>query len=187
MSSARITAFNDNTVEAKDCSAIFELVAEEVMSMGAWPSCVRRADLAQSTETPTFEFAYAYTLPTDPKFLKLLRINQSRPGDVSYAIEGNTIVCDEVALSILYVAYITDSEQYDIYLRQAIVDRLTAELVYAKTGDRRNYQNDKKMHFDLVKDLLAQVGVQGTAQEINSDTLLDARLGYNDNPGRLRD
>ena len=50
-------------MEAKDCLAIYDFVAEEVMSMGAWPSVKARATLAQIDETPAYGIPCKLRIP----------------------------------------------------------------------------------------------------------------------------
>lgn len=188
LGAARVTALSENSKEAKDCNAIFDLIAEEVMAMGAWPSATRRATLAQLSTTPEFEFTYTYQLPTDPKFLRILSINDSKRGDIPYAIEGDKLLTNESSLKLRYVANITDPETYDIYLRQAIVDRLVAELTYAVTGQGSMYKAALSYHIEHAQELLALASLGSeTAQEINSDTFIDCRGGGFPDEGRPRD
>lgn len=189
LAASRITNFEtDNTAEAKDCNAIYDLIAEEVMSIGDWPSVRRRASLAQLTSTPAFEFAYAFQLPTDPKCLRITRINDCKPGDIEYTIEGDQLLTNESSISIKYLAFITDTNKYDIDLRQAIIDRLVAELAYKKTGSISTYQASLKYFNDHAKELLARACVGSQSSEIiNSDTFTDARNDIWPIDSRLRD
>lgn len=180
----RIITLDENTQESKDCFAIFDLIAEEVMSIGSWPSVRRRSTLVQLAETPAFEFTYAYQLPTNPKFLKLIYINESVPGEIRYSIEGNKLLTDESSIKIKYLAYITDVESYDIFLRQAIVDRLAAELSYKRTGNISLYQASLKYAHDHAQDLLSQAGTADSAEFVNSDTYIQARDGIFPDDGR---
>lgn len=175
---SRITTLGDTTVEAKDCNAIYDIIAKQTMSLGTWPSVVRRASLAQLSETPEYEFTYAYQLPTDPKCLRILSINEFKRGEIPFAIEGSTLLCDESTVKIKYLAYITDPESYDIYLEQAVVDRLTAELTYKMTGQTSAYRAALEYANGHARDLLAEAGIgSGSSMYVNSDTFLDARQG----------
>ena len=64
LAAPRITSIEDGTVSAKDCKAIYELVAEQTMALGPWPSCIKRTELAQLSDAPSYEYTYQYTLPT---------------------------------------------------------------------------------------------------------------------------
>lgn len=178
ISASRITALDASTVEAKDCNALYDLIAEEVMSAGPWPSVVKRAELAQLVDAPTYEFSYAYQLPLNPKCLRVLSINESKIGEIPHSIEGTTLLTDESTIKIRYLAYITDTESYDIYLRQAIVDKLSAELTYKITGQIGAYKSALQYYRDHSRELLAEAGLgAGSSQLVNSDTFIDARWG----------
>lgn len=181
----RIIALDENTQESKDCSAIYDLIAEETMAIGSWPSARRRVSLVQVNETPVFEYSYIYQLPTNPKFLKLIYINEFKPGEIPYSIEGNRLLINESSVKIKYLAYITDVQSYDIFLRQAVVDRLAAELSYKRTGQIALYQSALRYAADHARDLLSLAGVSDIAENVNSDTFIDARDGIFPDDGRL--
>ncbi len=67
----RITALTDNTKSAKEVSAIYDDVADNIMALG-WSSTKRRTTLAQSSVAPTWGYTYRYALPTDPKCMKMV-------------------------------------------------------------------------------------------------------------------
>lgn len=174
---SRITALDDTTVEAKDCNAIYDIVAKQTMALGQWPSVIRRASLAQLVDTPTYEFTYSYQLPNNPKCLRLLSINEYKVGEIPFAIEGSTLLTDESTVSIKYLAYVTDTESYDIYLEQAIVDRLCAELVYKITGQRTAMREMLEYSRAHAKELLAEASLgSNSAEYVNSDTFIDGRF-----------
>jgi len=184
LSATRITSLTDNTIEAKQCSAIYELIAEQVMSLGPWPSVIRRTALSQLTTTPAYEYKYEYQLPTDPKFLRLLEINENKVGDIPHTVENGKLLVNESIVKIRYISYITDSESYDIYLRQAIADHLVAELTYATTGQIALYKKSLEYAQEHSKELLSQCSLQTSAQDVNSDTFIDARSSIWPSEGR---
>lgn len=176
VSAERITDLDaDNTVSAKRLKTIYEEVAESVMSYGSWPSTIRRATLARLSDAPTYEFAYAFQLPTNPKCLRVLELNECRPGSIEYRIENGQLLTDETSMSIKYIAYITDSEQYDTYLKQAIVDRLVSEIAYAVTGQMSIAEKWTQYADKRIQELLTLASIQGTGTELISDTFIDVR------------
>lgn len=175
LGAGRITSLSDGTKSAKECNAIYDDVAEEVMSMGRWPSVVNRATLAQSTTTPDFEYSYQYALPTNPRCLRILEINELRAGDVKYSVEGGFLLTDEPTVSIKYLGRIVDPEQYDIYLRKAIIFQLVADLAYVFTGQATVAEKMTGLAEAKIADLLNMACVQGSSREIPSDQLIDVR------------
>jgi hypothetical protein len=173
-----IISLSDNTTEAKTLNIIYDMVAENVMALGPWTSCTKRATLAQLTDTPDWGYTYQYQLPTDPKFIKCLLLNECKKGDIDFAIEGDKLLCNETTAQIKYIALITDTESYDAYLRQAITERLICEMAYQKTGSEGNLDRMEKVFAAKVDALLNMNNTQGNNNEdrdLPSDTFTDIR------------
>lgn len=175
LAQARLTSLDDNTQAGKLANDIYEDVAEETMSEACWTSTLRRATLAQSSTTPAFGYDYQYQLPTNPKCLRVIKINECKPGDIDYRIEGDKLLTNESTASILYVAHITDSESYDIDLRQAIIWRLVIEMAYMYTGQSKVVVALVDKAEKKIAQLISLNSLQGAREIINSDTFVDAR------------
>ncbi len=175
LSADRITSLDDNTKSAKEAKFRYEFVAESVMSMGSFRSTVTRATLAQSTEEPTYEFLYKYQLPVSPKCLRVLLINEQTLGSVEYSIEGEFILTNEPTLDILYIGKVTDTEKYDVYLRDCIVSQLVYEMAYTFTGQKDVAKDLRAAALDDIKDKLNLASLQGSSQDIPSDMFTGIR------------
>jgi hypothetical protein len=165
----------DSTSQANLCNILFDDLADEVMAEGSWTSTIRRVALAQTTNTPAFGYTYEYQLPVDPKALKILEVNHIKAGDIDYAIEDDKLLTDNDTISIRYVARLTDTEDWDIYLQRAFVARLASELAYPLTGDDRKAQLEFERYRIFVQEGLALNGQQGSKQQLISDDLIDVR------------
>ncbi len=171
----RIVSLSDNTVSAKEVSARYNIIADMVMSMGAWPSVKRRAELAQLDVTPEFGFSYAFQLPTNPKCLRVLRLNECRLGEIPYSVEGDTLLCNDATVSILYAARLDNTESYDIFLMQAIIAQLTISMAYKFTGQSKVTEGlILKFEKDVTR-LLGLASSQSSSERLPSDDYLDAR------------
>lgn len=170
-----ITSLSDNTNSANLCNTFFDDLADEVMAEGSWTSTIRRAVLARTTTTPAFEFTYEFQLPVDPKCLKVLSINEDIPGTYEYKIEGDKLVTDSDAISIRYIARLTNTSDWDIFLQRAFVTRLAAELAYPLTGDK----DKAKFEFDRyqlqVAEGLALNNQQGSKSMVVANDLIEVR------------
>lgn len=170
-----IIALSDQTVEAKKLNIIYDMVARNVMSLGPWTSCTARATLAQLVTTPEWGYTYQYQLPVDPVCLRVLTLNECKLGDINYKIEGNKLLTDETTAQIQYISYLTDTESYDDYLRQAITERLIVELAYSTTGSERNLDAMEKIFAAKVDSWLNINNSQGSSEYLPSDTFTDIR------------
>lgn len=177
LAAARIDSFDDNTIEAKECKAIYELVAKHVQSLGPWACNKFRVTLAQSTTTPDFGFAYQYQLPTNPLCLRVLKINEDKVGSITHQIENGVLLTDESVMSILYVGLVTDSQQYDVYLEQAIVANLIAQMAYKFTASLDAADRAEKLAEMKTNELLNLSSLQGSNDYLPSDTFTDIRYG----------
>lgn len=175
LGASRITSLTDNTAEAKLCNLFFDDVAEEVMLEGPWTSTIQRATLNRTVNTPVFEYSYEYQLPTSPKLLKALAINEETPGNYAYKIEGDKLVTDLSSVKLLYIARLDDTEAYDPMLKRAITSRLTAELAYAITGSASLAEKWQKKYEQDVMDGLAIDGQQGSKEFLITPDLTDVR------------
>lgn len=175
LAQARITSLDDNTQAAKLADAIYDQVAEDIMARACWPSVLARASLAQDTDTPTWGFDYQYQLPTDPKCLRVIKVNEGKPGIIEYKIEGNKLLTDESTIDILYISFIDDTESYDSDLRQAITWGLVAEMVYPFAGQQDAAAKLADMAEKKIESLVSLASLQGSREIINSDDFVDAR------------
>jgi hypothetical protein len=176
LSAARITDITENTNSGKQCNAIFDLVTEFVMSQGPWPSCIQRVTLAQDADTPDWGYDYQYTLPTNPKCLRVLTINEDQLGSVDFKIENGKLLTDESDVDIQYIGLITDTESFDTYLTQAIIENLAAELCYTFTGSAENSAKMKDLAIKKTLDLLNQACIPGSGTDIPSDAFTRPRF-----------
>jgi hypothetical protein len=169
---ATITALTDNTESAIKSNLLFDSIADEVMTIGAWSSTITRAALAKLATNPAWGFDSQFQLPTDPFCLRVLEINQSivNPNrsprttgeELGYAIEGDRLLIDADSVSIRYIGRITDTEAYDPMLKRAIVHRLAAELAYTITGNASLAERLMQLYQGMVAEGLAVDGQQGS-------------------------
>lgn len=92
---------------------------------------MKRQELAADTTDPVMEFSNAYQLPAD-----CLRVLRDQYLDTIYRVEQRRIVTDESTFKLIYIARITDVNQYDALLIETIASRLAADCAYALTQSR---------------------------------------------------
>ena len=130
-------SLTDNTTEAKLCNTLFDELAARAMIQGSWTTTIRRASLARTTNTPTYEYTYEYQLPVSPKCLKVITINESKAGDSDYKIEDDKLLTDDSSVKIKYIAQLTDTADYGVLLTEVIEILLASYLALPITGDDR--------------------------------------------------
>jgi len=170
LSKDQITALTDNTKAAKLVNLMFDDVAKEVMTLGSWSSATSRQTLAQDATAPDWQYLYRYTLPTNPKFLGLLKINELRPGDYPHSIESGYLLTDESTVKIQYKSWQTDTEKWDSMLQRCVVLKLAERLCYTLTG---NIALKKTLLAEFEDALNKGLGIDGMNQGDDDLTVTD--------------
>lgn len=124
-----ITSLDDGTKPANLCNRNWEIVRDQVLRSHPWNFAVRRTVLAPNNEAPAWGFQYKSNLPSD--CLRVIEIRDLSTGE--YQIEGRSILSNELALYLRYVARVTDPVQYDALFIDAVATRLALEMCEAIT------------------------------------------------------
>lgn len=170
-----ITSLSDNTDAANLCNILYDDIRDEVLSEGPWSVTVTRKELNKTTNTPSFGYTYEFQLPTSPKCLKVLEINEEVPGTYDYRIEGDKLLANISTMRIKYIGQITDTGLYSPWLKRALVSRLAAELAYNLTGSSRVAElMMAKYERDLATGLSNDTQ-QGSADDMPSSDLIEVR------------
>ncbi len=165
---------NPTTNEEKIVADVFDIVADEVMSARSWTSVMKRASLVATVNEPEFGFNIEYQLPTSPKCLHVVDINQCSDG-AEYVIEGDKLLTDLTEVQIRYRARITTVENWDVGLTLSVIDRLTAKLAQVLTGNETKAQYYQAIYVNNLDINCAQNNQQGSKQRQTSSDLTDCR------------
>ena len=125
---SNIISLTEDSRAARVCNQRFEFVRDAVMRAHPWNCLIVRTSLAADSDTPAFEFDHQHTLPTDPYCLRVLRPENP---DTVFRVEGRKIISSTTPFKMIYVARITDPNEYDQLLIESIASRLAADISYA--------------------------------------------------------
>ena len=137
----RITDYGDNSDTKKEaiyCRLFYTQTAKALMRSHLWRFARHRVQLSQDTETPAFEYDYAYTLPND--FLRhvLLWDGSDLPGGrvyTSYDIEGDRVLIDESTVYLKYLRWIPSEADWDPLFIEVMVLQLAKKLCMPLSQD----------------------------------------------------
>jgi len=137
LGASTISALTDDSKNARLCNQRYEPVRDRVFRSHAWNCLHKRVQLAQNTTPPVVEYSNAYALPAD--CLRVLKIHNgatdSIVSELDYKLEGRNIVTNEGTVYLIYIAKITDPNEYDTYLQESISHQLAADIAYAITNN----------------------------------------------------
>ena len=178
LGASTISAFTDDSKNARLINQRYEPVRNRVFRSHAWNCLHKRVQLAQNSTAPVVEYSHAYALPSD--CLRVLKIHNGTTDSIAsaidYKLEGRNIVTDEGTVFIIYIALDTDPNNYDTYLQESISHQLAADLAYAVTNnatlaDKYMVRADERLREARFVD-----ATENSLGTIESSEFVDARL-----------
>ena len=136
LGASTILSLTEDSKNARLCNSRYTQVRDALFRTHPWNCLQTRLELAASSDSPAGGFTYAYTLPAN--CLRLLRVLDY---DSNYKVEGRKILSDASTMKILYIARITDPNEYDELLRETLSAALGADIAYAVTSNNTTSQN----------------------------------------------
>ena len=142
-----ILSLTEDSKNARLCNSRYTQVRDAVFRSHPWNCLQKRVELAQSTTTPPWGYKFKFDLPGD--CLRLLRILDY---DLDHKVEGRKILSNASSMKILYVARITDPNEYDELLRETLSAALGSDIAYGVTSSNPVTQNMYQLFQDKLKD-----------------------------------
>jgi hypothetical protein len=184
---SNISALDENSKAARLVNQRYEGVRDAVFRSHPWNCLIRRSELAQETETPAFGYAYQYALPTSPYCLRVLEFSNgslsypqdnmfSNTGGPVYVIEGRKLLTDEGTARIKYIGRVTDPNEYDASLIEALSARLASEIAYAVTGSTTVMQLAAALYDEKMKEARFVDATEGAPQKLEASDFIEARF-----------
>lgn len=146
--SATISDWNEATKERRTATAIYENMRDRLLEMYPWNFAMKRVALSSVGSAPSFEFTYAYVLPTDCIRVYELYEYPLEP----YAVEGGYLLTDLAAanVKIRYIAKIETEASFPPSFVNVFALAIAAEIAPILTGDRN-------MRISLLNELTMEV------------------------------
>lgn len=125
----RISSLTENKKNAVICNELYATLRDDLLRQHAWNFAVKRRKLAQLSAVPTYEFDFAYQMPTD--WLRTLAVhnNDGGYGRVEYRIEeSRTLLSSADEIWLKYVRLVTDPNEMTSDFRELLATYLGREL-----------------------------------------------------------
>ena len=178
LGASTISALTDDSKNARICNQRYEPVRNRVFRGHAWNCLHKRVQLAQDSTAPVVEYTYAYTLPSD--CLRVLKIHtgtaDSINSEIDYKVEQRKIVTNEGTIYLVYIALVTDPNEYDVYLQESISHQLAADIAYSLTSNATLAKNYMQRADERLKEARFIDATENSLGTIQSDEFIDARL-----------
>lgn len=178
---SNIIALTEDSKAGRIANQRYDFVRDMVFRAHPWNALITRTSIAPDSAAPAFEFAKAFTLPTDPFCLRVLELSEP---NVIYRIEGRKLLCDESSIEMIYVGRNTNVDEYDSLLVETLAAALAADLAYPLVGSSALAANmyqlyEKKLSearfVDATEDNHVNTSVLTDSRTVGSDLFINAR------------
>ena len=170
-----ITTLSDDNKRARACNEQYAKCRDEVLAAHPWNFTIARKEFAQTANTPSWNWKYEYTIPSD--VLRILEIDSPSP----WAVEVNPVsgvkvlVTDSSDCFAKYIRKTTDTTLWSPSFDETLAVRLASDLAYHLV------QSTTLMAalMDIYVKMLAQArsfdAQEGTPPEVEADDWLNSR------------
>jgi len=166
-----ILSLTEDSKNARLCNSRFTQVRDALFRTHPWNCLQKRIQIAADSTAPAWGFKFAYTLPAD--CLRLLKILDY---DSNYKVEGRKVLSNTETMKILYVARVTDPNEYDELLRETLSASLSADIAFAVTSNNTTSQNMYQLYQEKLKDarFVDSTEGQNVDQDLGMSDQIDA-------------
>jgi hypothetical protein len=170
-----ITAIDQDIKGARLCNVMYGPTRDALLRSHPWNFANRRATLAASATTPTFEFAYQYPLPSD--YLKMQRVYYAYDHRIESMADGTKVLlADEDDISIEYTALVTDPNLMDPLFRQALSLALATAICPALTENAKMTEGLSAQAGEMLAMARTADAQEGTPRDPDTDLYVVARI-----------
>ena len=172
-----ITSLSDDTERARLCNSFYADARDAVLRLHPWNFAITRTSLAQLSDTPSYGFAYQYSLPTSPYCLRVLGMEYE---DYifkieNYSTQGRVLLTDESTAKIMYISQITNTFLFDSMFVDTLTSKLAADLAYPVTNSPKVQADMSKLYLNKLSEARSIDGQEGFIDDLVSDTFTDVR------------
>jgi hypothetical protein len=186
LGAARITALTDNTKEAREINAIYELRRNRLLRAFNWSFAMTRTTLSALADAPSWGYSYKYQMPSD--CLRVVQIDDywvipstsdfiGGPDTEPYTIEGREIHTDISApLKIRYIKRITNPGTFDDCFVVVLAYDLAFEACEAITQSSTKKADMRQGKRDELLEAIRANAIELPPQAIADDSWLASRF-----------
>lgn len=172
----QITALSDETRQARLLNSAFAFLRDDVNAAAPWGFSMKQVELTQDATAPTFGASYRYALPSD--YLGFLRTQAELQGlEEPYRVFGDYIITNSGTVKIEYCAQITDLNQWTSLAKEALIERIMAEVGPSLIGNLGAVKSFWEIYNQKLQMAIAYDASEGTPREFFVDDHLNARHG----------
>ena len=163
----KIDSLIEDSDNARHCNQFYPMVRDAVLRGHPWNCAIHRRTITALAATPDSDWDYQFQLPVNPYCLRVLQVGAVIDQPIEWVVEGRRLLCNESRVPIKYIKRITDTNEFDSLLVDAISVALAIKLAMPLAQDPK-LQDSLIKEFELIVLPLAR---SIDAQESSTQTL----------------
>lgn len=175
----KIASLIEDSDNARLARQFYAPVRDSVLRSHIWNCAIERPSSALTplTATPDTDYDYYYQLPVNPYCLRLLRVGTNEEQPTDWKVEGRRFLCNLSSAQIVYIKRITDTNEFDPLLVDAIVNRLQIKFAMPLTNSRALVEALAQEYEVITAPIARTIDAQESShQEFVTDDWLTARM-----------
>lgn len=132
----KIESLVEDSDNARLCNQFYAPIRDATLRSHPWNCAIHRRTLTSDVATPDSDWDYQFTLPANPYCLRMLQVGTSEDQPIEWRVEGRKLMCNESSTPIVYIKRITDTNEFDPLLVDAISVALAIKFAMPITGSQ---------------------------------------------------
>ena len=141
----KIVRLGEDSDNGRLCNQFYASVRDAVLRGHLWNCATHQKIITALVDEPVMNYDHQYQLPTNPWCLRVLQVGMDDDQPTRWKVLGRRLLTDEDSPPIEYIKRITDTNEFDALLVDAISIRLSIKFATPLT-------NSRKMTTDLIEE-----------------------------------
>lgn len=171
-----IMSFDDETVEAEQCSLYYDIARTFCLESRDWTFASAFRQLAHQPSIAPSEFAFGFQLPSDCLAVRIVSQSTDMKTPAEYQKDGRVIWLDDSVVYIKYTKDITDTSLFSPSFQTALAHKLGEFISTTITGDKVLKRALMTEATDMLEEGGSIDGMQGSPKRAYASKLLRARF-----------
>lgn len=166
----------ENTKNAKNCSAVYDMIRRSELRKNAWNFAIKLSELAASATTPAFGRSYSYPLPADFVALAPPYPEMNSPY-VDWLVQNGQIYTNDTSpLQVRYIYDVQDTSLFDPSFVEALAARIARTICDSITQSNTKIQIADARYKEAIAEAKSSNSFDNVSSQPPEDTFLSVRI-----------
>lgn len=171
-----IMSFDDETVEAEQCSLFYDVARTFCLESRDWTFASANRKLSSALSSPDSEFAFGFQIPADCLVVRIVSESTDMKTPEEYQKDGRVIWADAAVVYIKYTKDITDTALFSPTFQTAVAHKLAEFISTTISGDKVLKRALMTESNEMLEEGGSIDGMQGSPKRAYASKLLRARF-----------